>query len=147
MNTFGPQGGGDQPVLPANDAAEAATVPPQDRPAVATSGNAKDSTPAPGTVADDVNGPDPRATGPYEPAGGPSLPPMSGPVINKPPRTGKQLFTRVKKFLFPLDPHHRKRETQPEFLLKIDLHVMQPELLKLDAAEVMNIRGVALHFL
>src|SRR5207244_10688120 len=49
--------------------------------------------------------------------------------------------------LFPLNSHHRKRKTQPQFVLQKNLNVMQPELLELDAAKVMNVGGMAFHFL
>jgi hypothetical protein len=43
--------------------------------------------------------------------------------------------------------HHRQRKTQSQFVLKINLDVMQPELLELHPAKVMNVRGVPFHFL
>src|SRR5438552_18642930 len=49
--------------------------------------------------------------------------------------------------LFPLNSHDRKRKTQPQFVLQKNLNVMQPELLELDAAKVMNVGGMAFHFL
>src|SRR6266480_1572643 len=49
--------------------------------------------------------------------------------------------------LFPLNLHDRKRKTQPQFVLQKNLNVMQPELLELDAAKIMNVGGVAFHFL
>jgi hypothetical protein len=73
MNTAGHQDRGDKPALLANDPAEAPTVPPQDCPALSTSGNARGSTPSTGRVADDGTGPDPAATGSYPAAGGPTL--------------------------------------------------------------------------
>jgi serine/threonine-protein kinase len=74
MNTSGLQDGSNKPALPANDPAEASTVPPQDGAAVSTSGNAKGSTPAP------QKAPDPGATGPDLGATSPELPPMSAPA-------------------------------------------------------------------
>src|SRR5713101_153687 len=49
--------------------------------------------------------------------------------------------------LFPLNSDDRKRKTQPQFVLQKNLNVMQPELLELDAAKVMNVGGMAFHFL
>jgi serine/threonine-protein kinase len=83
MSTPETQDADDKPALPPN-AAEASTVPPEDRPAVSTSENARGPTPSPGGGADDVTGPDVGATGPYGAAGGPSWPPMSDPA-NGPP--------------------------------------------------------------
>jgi hypothetical protein len=48
--------------------------------------------------------------------------------------------------LFSLDSNDRQRKAQPQFLLQINLHVVQAELLKLDAAKIMNVGRVAFHF-
>src|SRR5262249_51256500 len=90
VSTPEPRDGADKRALPPNDDAEALTVPPQDRPAVSTAGEARGSTPSPGRGAGDVTGPDPGATGPYEPAGGPSLPPMSSPTNGSPGGAGAE---------------------------------------------------------
>ena len=43
--------------------------------------------------------------------------------------------------------HDEQREAQPQFLLHINLNVVQAELLKLHPAEIMDIRRVAFHLL
>src|SRR6059058_2612919 len=78
-----------------------------------------------------------------------TFPPMDAAVITKARWAGKQLFTshqKIRRRLFSLDPNDRQWETQPQFLLQINLHVMETELLELDAAEVMNVGGVPFHF-
>ncbi len=79
MSTPESQDVDNKPALPANDA-EATTPPPQDCPAVSTSGNARGSTPAPVGTAEDVTRLDLGATGPYWADSGAFLPPMSGPT-------------------------------------------------------------------
>jgi hypothetical protein len=44
-------------------------------------------------------------------------------------------------------PHHWQGKAQPQFLLQVNLYVMQPELLKLHSAKVVHVGGVAFHFL
>jgi hypothetical protein len=49
--------------------------------------------------------------------------------------------------LFPLDPHDWQRKTEAQFILQINLNVMEAKLLKLHAAKVMNVGGMAFHLL
>ena len=49
--------------------------------------------------------------------------------------------------LFPLNADYGQRKAKPQFLLQINFHVMQAELLELDAAEIMDVRRVPFHFL
>ncbi len=72
-----PQDAADQPSVLPNADAEVVTVSRADRPARSTAGDAAGSTPSPGTGAED-------ATGSYQAAGGPPLPPMSGPTNGSP---------------------------------------------------------------
>ena len=44
-------------------------------------------------------------------------------------------------------PDDRQWKTQSQFVLKINLNVVQPELLELDSAKIMHIGGVPFHFL
>jgi hypothetical protein len=70
-------------------------------------------------------------------------------VIPKSRAGGKQLFTRGCEnlaALFSLDSNDRQRKAQPQFLLQINLHMVQAELLELDAAEIVNVGGVTFHF-
>ena len=43
--------------------------------------------------------------------------------------------------------HHWQRKTQSQLVLQINLNVMQPELLKLHPAKVMDVGGVPFHLL
>src|SRR4051794_38805575 len=43
--------------------------------------------------------------------------------------------------------HHGQWKTQSQFVLKVDLDMVQSKLLELHPAKVMNICGVAFHFL
>jgi len=79
-----PQDAGDNPALLPNADAEVVTVSRADRPALSTAENAGGSTPSPGSGAEDATGPDLGATGSYCAAGGPPLPPMSGPANGSP---------------------------------------------------------------
>ena len=45
------------------------------------------------------------------------------------------------------ESHQWQRKAQTQLVLKKNLNVMQAELLKLNAAEVVDIRGVPFHFL
>src|SRR5687768_9670494 len=45
------------------------------------------------------------------------------------------------------DPDHRQWKPEPQFVLEEDLHMMQPKLLKLHPAKVMDVRGVPFHLL
>jgi len=50
-------------------------------------------------------------------------------------------------FLRWLDLNNRQRKTQLQLIAEVDFNVMQSVLLKLHAAEIMDIGGVAFHFL
>src|SRR5213082_1015794 len=43
--------------------------------------------------------------------------------------------------------HHWQRKTQSQFVLQINLDVMQPELLELHPAKVMDVGGMPFHLL
>src|SRR4030095_2881923 len=45
------------------------------------------------------------------------------------------------------DSHYGQWKTQPQFVPKINLHMMQTELLELHPAKVMDIGGMPFHFL
>src|SRR5262245_26658404 len=61
--------------------------------------------------------------------------------VRKPP------FTRLRLSRCPCDLDYRQRKTHPQFVLQINFHVMQPILLKLYSAKIMNICCVAFHLL
>jgi hypothetical protein len=45
------------------------------------------------------------------------------------------------------DLNYRQRKPQPQLVPQINFHMMQSVLLELNAAEIMNVRGVAFHLL
>jgi eukaryotic-like serine/threonine-protein kinase len=85
-----PQDVDSNPALPPNAEDEVVTVSRADRPALSTSRNAGRSTPSPGKGVEDATGPDLGATGSYQAASGPPLPPMSGPTSASPAGAGAE---------------------------------------------------------
>src|SRR6267143_7174391 len=64
---------------------------------------------------------------------------MASAELRKPQNLGSRLWRP--------HPNHRERKAQPQFVAEINLDVMQPVLLKLDATEVMHVRRVPFHLL
>src|SRR5438552_8760141 len=64
------------------------------------------------------------------------------------PRCGVRSVQRADSaLLHRRDPHDRQWKTQPQFVLEINLYMVQTVLLELHATEVKNIGRMPIHFL
>src|SRR5438067_11447027 len=75
---------------------------------------------------------------------------MRATFVDHPPAAWQAFCSKFYAELLRLrqgDPDHRQRKAEPQLVLEENLDVMQPELLELHTAKVMDIRGVTFQLL